>query len=114
MIDRETFGRRLKEQRKLRGLSQPELADAAGIENWNRISNWELGYNFPPLNVLCRLAVALNCSVDYLVGIDEQVLNAEELWCLERYRELDEAGRELIRVVLETQARRLSVLTPEE
>lgn len=107
MIDRQTFGLRLKELRMLRGLTQPELAARADIENWNRISNWELGYNFPPLNVLCRLAAALQCSVDFLLGMDEAVINADELKCLETYRRLDESGKELIRTVLDSQLRRI-------
>lgn len=102
MIDKETFGLRLKDRRTICGLTQPALADKAGISNWNRISNWELGYAFPPINLLCRLAVALNCSVDYLLGMDEHVLSADELWCLERYRCADDTKKKLVRAVLDT------------
>ena len=100
MIDKATFGRRLKERRMACGLTQQMLADKSGISNYNRISNWEIGIAFPSLNLLCRLATALNCSVDYLLGLDEQVLEADELWCLEHYRLLGTERRKAVRSLI--------------
>lgn len=41
-----TAGRWLVEQRRRRGLTQPQVADAVGL-NFSAVSNWERGLNLP-------------------------------------------------------------------
>lgn len=63
----ELFGRRLREVRQKRGLTQQAVADLAGM-SLTYISNMEHGFKVPSLTTILRLAVALDCKVMDLVG----------------------------------------------
>jgi transcriptional regulator with XRE-family HTH domain len=63
----ELFGRRLREVRQKRGLTQQAVADLAGM-SLTYISNMEHGFKVPSLTTIIRLAVALDCKVVDLVG----------------------------------------------
>lgn len=62
-----TFGERLKELRKKRGLTQKELAQLISAKN-NSVSNWENDQNIPTASVVFSLARALNVTVEDLIG----------------------------------------------
>lgn len=64
---KEVFIKRLKELRTNRRLTQKELADKIGMTNKN-ISAYESGYRQPEYETLVKLARALDCSIDYLLG----------------------------------------------
>jgi transcriptional regulator with XRE-family HTH domain len=59
------FGKRLKEVRLAKGLTQKELAAAAGLSTWH-ISNLERGINAPSFPVLETLASKLGIPVKEL------------------------------------------------
>jgi transcriptional regulator with XRE-family HTH domain len=63
----ELFGRRLREVRQKRGLTQQAVADLAGM-SLTYVSNMENGFKVPSLTTIIRLAVALDCKVMDLVG----------------------------------------------
>ena len=64
-----TMGERIKLQREKLGLSQRELAELTRMRQ-NVISRLEHGDTpNPGADVLKRLALALRCSIDYLVGL---------------------------------------------
>ena len=63
----ELFGRRLREMRLKRGVTQEWLANEAGMSE-AYISNMEHGFKVPSLTTIIRIAVALNCKVMDLVG----------------------------------------------
>lgn len=58
---------RLKELRKLRGISQLKLALDLNT-NQNTISRYETGEREPGINELIKIADYFNVSVDYLIG----------------------------------------------
>lgn len=60
---------RLTIARIVRGLSQKELAERVGVRSAS-ISGYESGKASPSLDVLIKLAKALNISLDYLCSID--------------------------------------------
>jgi transcriptional regulator with XRE-family HTH domain len=62
----ELFGRRLRELRKERGLTQEALAEAADLSG-NYISELELGQKVPSLTILVRLAQALEVGAPELL-----------------------------------------------
>jgi transcriptional regulator with XRE-family HTH domain len=62
---RAQFGRRLRYMRRLRDLTQDQLAEAAGL-SVDQISNIERGVNAPSFASLERLAAALDVSVENL------------------------------------------------
>jgi transcriptional regulator with XRE-family HTH domain len=63
-----SFGPRLAELRKARGLTQVQLAEAAGTTQ-RAISYYENDTGFPPASALIDLAHALKVSTDELLGI---------------------------------------------
>lgn len=104
MVDvtkKQIFGRRLKEIRERRGITQTELGFRTGI-NQNRISNWELGYAYPSVEMLVLLADGLSCTADELLGLSELKLTEDELWCLLHYRNLGVERRRAIRDMIST------------
>ncbi|MBD8963876.1 MAG: helix-turn-helix transcriptional regulator [Candidatus Gastranaerophilaceae bacterium] len=62
MDTKHLLGKRLKEIRKKKGLSQEQLAEMVGFESSNSISNVENGYNYPSIQNLEKMLKALNCS----------------------------------------------------
>jgi transcriptional regulator with XRE-family HTH domain len=60
------FGRRLRELRKERGLTQEELAESADLSG-NYISDLELGRKVPSLTILVRLSQALDVATPDLL-----------------------------------------------
>ena len=68
MESKSIFADRLKNLRTNRGLTQKELADKIEMTNKN-ISTYESGYRQPEYDTLVKLAKALRCSTDYLLGI---------------------------------------------
>lgn len=58
---------RLRGLRDSKGLSQPQLAGQAGLSQ-SVIAKTEAGSNTPGADVLEKLAEALECTTDYLLG----------------------------------------------
>jgi transcriptional regulator with XRE-family HTH domain len=61
------FGRRLRELRKARGLTQEALAELAELSG-NYISDLELGLKVPSLTILVCLSQALDVDVPELLA----------------------------------------------
>jgi transcriptional regulator with XRE-family HTH domain len=64
---RPAFGRRVRALRQKRGLSQEQLAERADL-HWTYISGIERGRRNPGLNILGRLACALDVPLPKLVS----------------------------------------------
>ena len=91
---------RLKEMREERHLTQNEVAQQIQTSQIN-IGRWEKGLNEPTASFLVRLADFFNCSVDYLLGREDDFGNVvvqtekpaplpqDEQDLLETYRKLD-------------------------
>ena len=61
------FSERLREARKLRNLTQEQLAEKADVSRV-MITRYECGQVIPTVEVLVRLADALHISIDDLLG----------------------------------------------
>lgn len=68
-----TLGQKLKKLRSLKGLTQKELADKLHV-SFQTVSKWENGENEPDIATLKELAALFNCSVDYLIGSEQEGL----------------------------------------
>lgn len=55
--------------RRQRGMSQIEVADKAGISH-GYVSELENNLKSPSADILCKLAKALDCTLDELVDCD--------------------------------------------
>ena len=67
MQEAQLFGRRLRELRKARSLTQEALAESADLSG-NYISDLELGPKVPSLTILVRLSQALDVATPELLS----------------------------------------------
>ena len=75
------FGKRLQECRKLKELTQEELAEMVGVEK-QHISRIERGVTACSIDLLPALSVALQVSTDYLLmgkSIDKELTRTQLL-----------------------------------
>lgn len=79
---------RIKERRKQLGLSQVDLAHLVNISQ-TQVSKYELGQNLPTADILVALSRVLRASIDWLVGISDEVGNLPD-------DDLSEAERQLL------------------
>ena len=63
-----TVGKRIRLAREHAGLTQEKLAETIGVSR-TAISRWESGEIDPTIEHLIHLALTLNVSTDYLLGI---------------------------------------------
>lgn len=68
-----TFGNKLKEQRKKKGLSQEQAAEKLGVSR-QAVSRWEAEETLPDANNLKEISKLYGVSIDYLLNekIDEE------------------------------------------
>ena len=68
-IDIKELGDKIKELRIERGLSQKQLADKIGVAA-NTVSQYESGKSKTSIDVLANLAVELDTTTDFLLGLE--------------------------------------------
>ena len=69
------FAQRLKELRKLRGISQGALSNELGLSQ-QAVGKWETGRSTPDPAMLARIAAFFDVSTDYLLGRTETAADA--------------------------------------
>lgn len=101
-----TFASRLKEARDLRGMSQAALAEKAKLPVTS-ISHFEGDARKPSFDNLRNLAVALEVSTDFLLGLDDSPKKAASDDPLYRHgQKLTSENRELASEFLAMLAKR--------
>jgi len=78
MKELKLFGMRIKELRTGRKLSQEQLAEKAGISS-KYLSRIEMGQHFPSIDILIKLAKALNVELRDFFEFVHKVKNTREL-----------------------------------
>jgi MerR family transcriptional regulator, light-induced transcriptional regulator len=68
------FGLRLKKARKIKNITQKELAETLGVEQ-STISNYEKGLRHPAATALMEIAQILEVSVEFLLGGAEDAIS---------------------------------------
>ena len=69
-------GKRLKELRIKKGLSQQKLGDLIGVTKVS-ICGYENGTRIPTIENLIKLSDALEITIDYLLGREVTIINEE-------------------------------------
>ncbi len=92
MVDKELFGKRLKEIRTKRGMTQEELSNLLDIE-WQHVSRLENGKNFPSCNILLSIANIFDIDIRELTNYDY----------LDKNKNLDESISKLLSIATEEQ-----------
>lgn len=64
------IGKRIKELREEKGVTQSAVAKAVGVDR-RAVIFWEQGVNEPKATYIANLARYFEVSADYLLGIDE-------------------------------------------
>lgn len=64
------IGKKLKKQRKLRGLTQKQLANILEV-SFQSVSKWERSESYPDIETLPTIAGFFGITVDELIGINE-------------------------------------------
>jgi transcriptional regulator with XRE-family HTH domain len=90
-----SFGKKLRECRDTKNLSQSQLAEEVGVHQ-NVISRYERGDITPSIDVVSKIADALEVSVDYLIGKTNLLLDKEAVDRLVRISELNEDNKTFI------------------
>jgi phage repressor protein C with HTH and peptisase S24 domain len=109
------IGERLRTLRREKGLSKRELVAMLPL-NYSTYANYESGFREPNSEVLQMLARYFNVSIDYIIGITENRKKADEIAVLtdsehehvQRYRSLDEHGREIVDTILHMECERVN------
>lgn len=110
------FATRLADARKERGLTQQALADRVGI-HVTQIRRYEAGTSSPTLDVLAKIAVAMNVTTDSLVfGEHDRDPDEDLRLSYEATRHLDPDEREMVKglieaVLLKHEARRWAAVS---
>lgn len=72
MLDREKVARAIAEQRRIKGMTQKQLADILNV-SYQAVSRWEQGLSLPSVDMIYDIAQSLETTVDYLLnGLAEE------------------------------------------
>ena len=66
----EVFGQRVKQELKVQNKKQVDLATHLGVQK-STLSEWLNDNNEPPMKTIVEIALYLNVSTDYLLGIED-------------------------------------------
>lgn len=95
---------KIKELRKTAGLTQENIAKKLKISR-QVFANYENEVNQPSLEMLCEIADLFNCSIDYLVGREDEDgaivisgnhLSDDETALLDKLRQLQPIKKEIV------------------
>lgn len=102
-----TFGEKLKKARTESGLKQSELAKQLNTTN-TTISNWENNISKPDLDTLAYICGVLNVTASYFLQakLPQDEISLTEFRIIEKYRDLDEHGREMVDFTLKKEYER--------
>lgn len=106
------FYDRLKEARVNAELTQEQLADKLGVAK-STLSGYESGNREPTVATIAKALKILNIDANFLyqdemdaLGGSPVKLKYNEMRHIEKYRDLDSHGKEMVDFVLETEHRR--------
>ena len=106
-------GEQIKKYRNIKGMTQQDIADALGESSGRVIYNWEKGIGRPDCDKLARLCDLLEVSADELIGCKSMAdrPTATEWTTLQKYRALDEHGKEIVDYLIDSEYKRVATLT---
>lgn len=113
---KKNISKNITKYRENAGFSQRELAQQLGITP-SRISNWEQGANCPTIDILFEVCKALHVSINDIYGVypdSEMMLSYSEQQHIQKYRSLDDHGKETVDLVLERETIRSKELQKKE
>lgn len=97
------IGRKIKELRKVRSMTQEQLAEYLNISP-QAISKWENETAYPDIMLIPRIAAFFEVSTDHLFGINDNVDNERTRAITAEYNKLCKEGDNEARVILMREA----------
>ncbi len=70
----EIFGQRIKKELLEQGKMQKDLAKHLGVQK-STLSEWLNNHNEPPMHIIPKIAVFLDVTTDYLLGLEDDIGN---------------------------------------
>ncbi len=70
----EIFGKRIKKELLEQGKMQKDLAIHLGVQK-STLSEWLNNNNEPPMHIIPKIAVFLDVTTDYLLGLEDDAGN---------------------------------------
>ena len=109
----DTLGTQIKKYREFRNLNQKQLAEKLGERSGSVIYNWEKGIGRPDCDKLVRLCDVLDISADELLCCKSMAQHptTTEWTTLQKYRALDEHGKEVVDYLIDSEYKRVTALT---
>ena len=97
----------------IKGMTQQDIADALGESSGRVIYNWEKGIGRPDCDKLARLCDLLGVSADELIGCKSMAdrPTATEWNSIQKYRALDEHGKEVVDYLIDSEYKRVATLS---
>jgi transcriptional regulator with XRE-family HTH domain len=100
MTDTATIGRRIRDARQAKGMTQEQLAQAVNVSR-SAVAQWETGRAGQVTANLARLAATLGVGVDYLTHGDDKFApsvagQGDELALLRLYRACTREDRQML------------------
>lgn len=95
-----SIGKRIKELRKERNMTQERLADLVGV-SFQAVSKWENGIALPDITLVPRLAQIFAVSTDELFAYNQKEIQDEIAQCVSNARKHIESDHEKGRKILE-------------
>ncbi|HIQ73252.1 MAG TPA: helix-turn-helix transcriptional regulator [Candidatus Cottocaccamicrobium excrementipullorum] len=108
-----SFGEKIKDARKAKGMTQRQLADKIGAKH-NSVSDWENNKNKPDPDTIELICGVLDITPNYLLRADDVGYNATEKILINKYRALDHYGQELVDLVLDKEYERCQEQKPAD
>lgn len=103
MSNQLTLGEKIKLARTKKGLKQSDLSNLLGIRN-TTVSSWDNNQSKPDINILESLHNILEVNPNYFFNLDNKDnMTIKELELLKKYKMLDERGKNLIDILLNTE-----------
>lgn len=103
---------RIKEARQNNHLTQEQLAVKLGIAK-STLAGYETGSREPSVEIMGKIMLALNIDANYLWQDETDFpmqVSYIEMEHVKKYRTLDEHGKDMVDMVLEKEAERMSQL----
>ncbi|MFD1414855.1 helix-turn-helix domain-containing protein [Oceanobacillus jeddahense] len=70
------IGKHIQYYRKREGLTQEDLAEKIFVSR-NSVSNWERGKNYPDIDIILRMSILFDVTIDHLVKGDLKEMKEE-------------------------------------
>ncbi|WP_343247758.1 XRE family transcriptional regulator [Diplocloster hominis] len=104
-----TFGKKIREARQAKGFTQKQLAEKIKAKH-NSVSDWENDKNKPDPDTIELLCGVLEITPNYLLAASSNDFTPNEKLIIEKYRLLDDYGKETMSFVLDREVGRIQLL----